>query len=54
MTLLFSVCAIGFAHSRFIPLTGLVNFGLGFALIGTMVSSTTIVQHTVSEEMRGR
>ena len=54
MTLLFSVCAIGFAHSRFIPLTALVNFGLGFALIGTMVSSTTIVQHTVSEEMRGR
>lgn len=54
MTLLFSVCAIGFAHSRFIPLTAVVNFGLGFALIGTMVSSTTIVQHTVSEEMRGR
>ncbi|MBA4180874.1 MAG: hypothetical protein C0506_09825, partial [Anaerolinea sp.] len=54
MTLLFSVCAVGFAYSRFIPLTAVVNFGLGFALIGTMVSSTTIVQHTVSEEMRGR
>lgn len=53
-TLLFAVCAIGFAHSRFIPLTAAVNFGLGFALIGAMVSATTIVQHTVSEEMRGR
>jgi predicted MFS family arabinose efflux permease len=53
-TLLFAVCAIVFAHSRFIPLTALVNFGLGFALIGTVVSSTTIVQHAVSDEMRGR
>ena len=53
-TLLFAVCAIIFAHSRMIPLTVVANFGLGFALIGTMVSATTIVQHTVSDEMRGR
>ena len=53
-TLLFAVCAIVFAHSRIIPLTAVANFGLGFALIGTMVSATTIVQHTVSDEMRGR
>ena len=53
-TLMFAVCAIVFAHSRMIPLTAVANFGLGFALIGTMVSATTIVQHAVSDEMRGR
>jgi predicted MFS family arabinose efflux permease len=53
-TLLFAVCALVFAYSRNVPLTALANFGLGFALIGTMVSASTIVQHTVSEEMRGR
>lgn len=51
---LFAVCAIVFAHSRFVPLTAVANFGLGFAMVGTMVSSSTIVQQTVSEEMRGR
>ncbi len=51
---LFALCAIVFAHSRFVPLTAVANFGLGFAMVGTMVSSSTIVQQTVSEEMRGR
>jgi MFS family permease len=50
----FAVCALVFAYSRNVPLTAAANFGLGFALIGTMVSATTIVQHTVSDEMRGR
>ena len=53
-TLMFAVCGIVFFHSRLIPLTAVANFGLGFALIGTMVSATTIVQHTVSDAMRGR
>ena len=52
--LTFALCAIVFAHSRNIPLTAVANFGLGFAMVSTMVSSSTIVQHTVSEEMRGR
>jgi MFS family permease len=50
----FAACAIVFAHSRYVPLTALVNFGLGFAMVSTMVSSSTIVQQTVSEAMRGR
>lgn len=52
--LLFAGSAIVFAHSRSIPITALANFGLGFAMVSTMVSSSTIVQHTVREEMRGR
>ncbi len=50
----FGACAALFAHSRLVPLTALANFGLGFAMVSTMVSSSTIVQKTVSEEMRGR
>lgn len=53
-TLLFAFCAIVFAHSRIVPLTALANFGLGFAMVATMVSSSTIVQQNVSDEMRGR
>ncbi|MGH2631913.1 MAG: MFS transporter, partial [Tepidiformaceae bacterium] len=54
MTLMFAVSAIIFGHSRFIPLTAVVNFTLGFSLVGTMVSASTIVQYAVSDEMRGR
>ncbi|HMO55047.1 MAG TPA: MFS transporter, partial [Tepidiformaceae bacterium] len=50
----FAVGAIVFAHSRFIPLTAVANFGLGFCMVSTMVSASTISQHVVSEEMRGR
>jgi predicted MFS family arabinose efflux permease len=50
----FAICAIGFAHSRSVPITALVNAGLGFALVGTTVTASTIVQQTVSDEMRGR
>ena len=52
--LLFAASAILFAHSRVVLLTALANFGLGFAMVSTMVSSSTIVQQTVREEMRGR
>ncbi len=52
--LCFAFCAIVFAHSRIVLLTAAANFGLGFAMVATMVSSSTIVQQTVSEEMRGR
>ena len=31
-----------------------MNFLLGFGLVGTMVSASTIVQQVVSDEMRGR
>jgi len=54
MTVMFAVSAIIFGHSRSIPLTAVVNFTLGFSLVGTMVSASTIVQYAVSDEMRGR
>ncbi len=52
--LLFCCSAIVFAHSRFVPLTALANFTLGVGMVGTMVCATTICQHAVSEDMRGR
>lgn len=54
MVALFAVCAIIFAHSRFVPLTAVANFGLGFGMSGTMVTATTLAQFLVSDEMRGR
>ncbi len=54
MVLLFAVSAIIFGHSRNVPLTATVNFTLGFAVVGTMVSASTIVQYLVADEMRGR
>ena len=53
-TILFACSAIVFGHSRMVPLTAVANFALGFALVGTMLSASTIVQHVVSDEMRGR
>lgn len=54
MTFTFAVSAIVFGHSRFVPLTAVVNFSLGFAQVGTMVTASTVVQHLVRDEMRGR
>jgi len=54
MVLLFSLSAIVFGHSRNVPLTATVNFTLGFAVVGTMVSASTIVQYLVADDMRGR
>lgn len=54
MTLLFGVAAVVFGHSRIIPLTWAANLCIGFAIAGTAVSASSIVQHHVSEEMRGR
>ncbi|MCA9830004.1 MAG: MFS transporter [Dehalococcoidia bacterium] len=51
---LFGVGGIVFGHSRFVPLTSVANFGLGVAMAGTLLTSATIVQYQVAEEMRGR
>ncbi len=53
-TLVFAICTVVFAHSRSIPLTALVNVGLGFSLAASSVSATMIIQQEVSDEMRGR
>ncbi|MGE5596018.1 MAG: MFS transporter [Hyphomicrobiales bacterium] len=54
MTLGFACSAIVFGHSRLIPVTVAANFTLGFCVVGTMVTASTIVQHVVADEMRGR
>ncbi len=54
MALLFGASAIVFGLSRIVLLTAAANFALGFSLVGTTVSASTIIQHTVSDEMRGR
>ncbi len=51
---MFAVCAIVFAHSRFIPATALANAGLGAAMAMSMVTAQTLLQYFASEEMRGR
>lgn len=52
--LAFGLASALFGHSRSVPLTAVANFVLGFAMVGTMVSGSTIIQHAVSDEMRGR
>lgn len=52
--LLFGVCAAVFAHSRWLPLTGLANLGIGVAIAGNAVAASSLVQHAVSNDMRGR
>ena len=54
LVLLFGVAGIVFGHSRLVPLTATANFALGVAMAGTMLTSATIVQYTVVEDMRGR
>ncbi len=52
--LTFALLVLVFGYSRFIPLTAAANFGLGFMMVATMVSSASITQHVTSDEMRGR
>jgi MFS transporter, DHA1 family, staphyloferrin A biosynthesis exporter len=54
MVLLFAAGGIVFAHSREPWLTTAANFVIGFAMVGSMVTAMTIIQHVVAEEMRGR
>ncbi|HEX6032465.1 MAG TPA: MFS transporter [Tepidiformaceae bacterium] len=54
VTTIFAIGVIVFGHSRFIPLTAVANFALGFCMVSTNTTSSTIAQHVVSEEMRGR
>ncbi|MBI5948915.1 MAG: MFS transporter [Chloroflexi bacterium] len=50
----FGIAAIVFGHSRFIPLTLVANFTLGFSMVGAGMTASTMVQYLVSDEMRGR
>ncbi|MBA4180213.1 MAG: hypothetical protein C0506_06440 [Anaerolinea sp.] len=52
--LTFGVAILGFGYSRFIPLTAVSDYGMGFAFTGTSLVASTLVQHLVADEMRGR
>ena len=52
--LLFSVSVLVFGYSRSVPLTAFANFTLGAAFSLLLVSSTTIIQGIVVDDMRGR
>lgn len=54
MVVLFGCSSIVFGHSRLVLLTAVVNFTIGFAVVGTMVTASTMAQFLVSDEMRGR
>jgi len=54
VAMLFGVTVLGFGYSRFVPLTAIFDFTMGFAFTGTNLVGGTLVQHTVAEEMRGR
>ncbi|OAI40947.1 hypothetical protein AYO38_00770 [bacterium SCGC AG-212-C10] len=52
--LVFSVSILVFGYSRNVPLTAFANFTLGASFSLLLVSSTTIIQGVVADEMRGR
>jgi MFS family permease len=45
---------IGLGYSRYIPLTAAADFAFGFAFTATLLTASTIVQHAVADQMRGR
>ena len=54
VTTVFALGVIVFGHSRMIPVTAVANFALGFCMVATTTTASTISQHVVSDEMRGR
>lgn len=54
VAIMFGVSILVFGYSRSVPLTAVANFVLGVGLTTMLVTSSTIVQQTVSDEMRGR
>ena len=52
--LVFAVATVVISHSRMAGLSAAMFFACGFGVMGALVTASTIVQHTVAEEMRGR
>lgn len=50
----FSACVVLFGYSRIIPLSAIINFGLGSLLTVSGVTATSLVQRLVHNEMQGR
>jgi len=54
MGMLFGVAILGFGYSRFVPLTAVSDYALGFAFTGTTLVAVTLIQHLVDDSMRAR
>lgn len=50
----FSACVVLFGYSRIIPVSAVINFGLGSLLTISGVTATSLVQRLVHNEMQGR
>lgn len=50
----FSLCVVGFGYSRIIPLSAVINIGLGGLLTVSSVSATSLVQRLVPNTVQGR
>lgn len=51
---LFGVAILGFGYSRFVPLTAVSDYGMGFAFTATSLVASTLVQNLVADDVRGR
>jgi predicted MFS family arabinose efflux permease len=50
----FDLCVLGFGYSRLVPLSAVINLGLGAMLTVTSVSATSLTQRLVPNEVQGR
>jgi MFS family permease len=50
----FSACVVAFGYSRLIPLSAVINLGLGSLLTVSSVSAASLVQRLVPNEVQGR
>jgi len=50
----FELCTVGFGYSRFIPLSAVLNVGLGSLLTVSGVSATSLAQRLIPNEVQGR
>ncbi len=50
----FDACVLGFGYSRLIPLSAVINLGLGAMLTVTAVSATSLTQRLIPNEVQGR
>ena len=50
----FDACVVGFGYSRLIPLSAVINLGLGGMLTVTAVSATSLTQRLIPNEVQGR
>ena len=53
-SIVFGACVTGFALSTYLPVSLMFLFSLGFALVVSVANTNTLLQHLVTDNMRGR